>query len=463
MSLRARPPIAMPEAAAPLTSSLLAGDEPARSLFELRDDATRRAELAAVDHPRAELVALLLEQALARGAGPEARAPIRLLARPDVVVVATGQQIGVLGGPLYTLYKALAAVSHARALTRAGVPAVAVFWMASFDHDLAEVARAALLTGDATPRRVALAVPDTGCPVGHLRPGAAIDALHDEVARALASLPHARVTVNALRRCYRPEVSLADAFARWFGALMDPLGLILLDPADRRFAALTRPLLARALFDALGSAEAAARGRAAMRARGLTRRSGRDRAGASACSSPPKTGAGCRCSATRAASPGPMVIFETRTRAGCWTRRPSASRPTRCCDRSRRTSRCRRSPACSGPASCATTPSSGRCTAGLASPPAAAPAPTPDAPRRSRLHRARARCVAGRRAGARATRRARRPHAGRARRADARRAAARARSRSCTRGSIAVTCAARRRASRRSRVIERGARSSTGR
>ncbi|MCY4535765.1 MAG: bacillithiol biosynthesis BshC, partial [Bryobacterales bacterium] len=61
------------------------------------------------------------------------------LAQPGAVVVATGQQVGLLGGPAFTLYKALTAVRCADELTRRGTPATPVFWLATEDHDLAEV------------------------------------------------------------------------------------------------------------------------------------------------------------------------------------------------------------------------------------------------------------------------------------------------------------------------------------
>lgn len=56
------------------------------------------------------------------------------------LAVVTGQQTGLLGGPLFTLVKAATAVRLADELQRAlGRPVVPVFWAASDDHDLGEV------------------------------------------------------------------------------------------------------------------------------------------------------------------------------------------------------------------------------------------------------------------------------------------------------------------------------------
>ncbi|MCC6132097.1 MAG: bacillithiol biosynthesis BshC [Acidobacteria bacterium] len=55
--------------------------------------------------------------------------------------ISTGQQCGLLTGPLLTLTKALAVVAAARELGERAVPAAPLFWCASEDHDLVEVTR----------------------------------------------------------------------------------------------------------------------------------------------------------------------------------------------------------------------------------------------------------------------------------------------------------------------------------
>jgi uncharacterized protein YllA (UPF0747 family) len=81
---------------------------------------------------RARLVAALREQ---NGDSPA----LEKLAREGTVAVVTGQQVGFLSGPAYTVFKALTAVKLAAHLNDQGVAAVPVFWLASEDHDFAEV------------------------------------------------------------------------------------------------------------------------------------------------------------------------------------------------------------------------------------------------------------------------------------------------------------------------------------
>ena len=51
-------------------------------------------------------------------------------------MVTTGQQPGLYGGPLYSIYKGLTAVRVAEAAeAKLGKPVIPVFWVASDDHD----------------------------------------------------------------------------------------------------------------------------------------------------------------------------------------------------------------------------------------------------------------------------------------------------------------------------------------
>ena len=54
-------------------------------------------------------------------------------------VVVTGQQVGLFGGPLFTPFKAATALARARQATAAGHPHAAIFWLATEDHDFAEI------------------------------------------------------------------------------------------------------------------------------------------------------------------------------------------------------------------------------------------------------------------------------------------------------------------------------------
>lgn len=94
----------------------------------------------------ARLADVLARQGTEFGASAEAMANIEKL-RGGARAVVTGQQVGLFGGPLLTLLKAATAVARAKEATRiSGVDHVPVFWLATEDHDLAEVNQVSLLT-----------------------------------------------------------------------------------------------------------------------------------------------------------------------------------------------------------------------------------------------------------------------------------------------------------------------------
>src|SRR5580700_8554915 len=118
-------------------------------------------EIEYPDSRRAALVAALAAQ------NPGASALARL-AQPGTVAIVTGQQVGLFGGPAYTIYKALTAVRLAADLTARGIPAVPIFWLASEDHDFPEVSNT--FSFNAADQPVRLHIEPPAETVGRARP-----------------------------------------------------------------------------------------------------------------------------------------------------------------------------------------------------------------------------------------------------------------------------------------------------
>lgn len=137
--------------------------------------------------------------------GNPAARPLVDALRDGAVAVIAGQQVGLFGGPLLALVKGLEAIRIAQRLTAAGTPAVPVFWMATEDHDLAEVLDARWPAPDETVR---FDVPADAAanrrPVGNLPigPGPA------EFLAARGAVPPPR-----LAAALAPETSYAASFA----------------------------------------------------------------------------------------------------------------------------------------------------------------------------------------------------------------------------------------------------------
>lgn len=173
-------------------------------------------------------LAAALGEANASYGHPRAAELAARLADPATRVVVTGQQVGVLGGPLYSLVKAAAAVRWAEELARAGQPAVAVFWMATEDHDWAEVAATTVLA-PAGPRSFDLG-PDPAplLPVGMRTLGAGMATMHAELAELFPAERY-RAWLAELAAWYRPDARFGEAFARLFARLFGERAPLLLD------------------------------------------------------------------------------------------------------------------------------------------------------------------------------------------------------------------------------------------
>src|SRR5262249_31160884 len=132
------------------------------------------------------------------------------LAQPGTVAVVTGQQVGLFSGPSYTVYKALTAIRVAEQLNAEGLSAVPVFWLATEDHDLAEVNHSFVFDDDHQP--VTLKVNDAG---PNQRPVGLIPIAEppvDQLRRALSAFPYGDDAIAMAERAYQPGVSFGAAF-----------------------------------------------------------------------------------------------------------------------------------------------------------------------------------------------------------------------------------------------------------
>jgi len=204
------------------------------------------AQAAAFEFPDARRAALVSALAPLNPGNPS----LDLLARPGTVAIITGQQVGLFSGPVYTIYKALTAIQTARQLSELGTPAVPVFWMATEDHDFAEVNHVHVFGADRQPvtLRVAARLPgndSTGTrPVGGIVPG---DMPIAELRAALHGLPFADETVALVERSCQGELTMGSAFARLLSEIFRPFHLLFVDPMTPALREIAAPLMREAV------------------------------------------------------------------------------------------------------------------------------------------------------------------------------------------------------------------------
>jgi len=229
-----------------LTHDLARGATGALPFFPARkwQDVARRID--GYIFPRAETAQIL---AAANADAPAAVLEnIRSLEKKNTYVVATGQQAGFLGVPLYTLYKALTAIKLARRYEQdAGGAAhfVPLFWVAGDDHDLQEIDHAWFLRQNGVLARISAALApgsagSSACEVAI--PAASLDKAGEELK---SLLPECAAIVQWLE-LYKGR-SMSGAFAALLRRWLGNFGLVVVESQALR--PLSRELLRRELED----------------------------------------------------------------------------------------------------------------------------------------------------------------------------------------------------------------------
>ena len=164
--------------------------------------------------------------------------------RKGAAAVVTGQQVGLFGGPMFDIYKALTAVKLAEEAKAAGVDCVPIFWLATYDHDLAEVNHVSFPGPEGKLQMLITSsqgVP--GGPVGNVRLG---DEILPVLEQAISLLGDSEAT-TMLRESYRPGETLGSAFARLYAKLFGDWGVIVLDASDAELHRVAEPIYRAAI------------------------------------------------------------------------------------------------------------------------------------------------------------------------------------------------------------------------
>lgn len=208
------------------------------------DPASYAQAAKAIDFPadrRAGLVAAL------RKRNPD-NPLLERLAQPGTVAVITGQQVGLFSGPAYTIYKALTAMQLSASLNKQGISAVPVFWLATEDHDFAEINHAFVF--DAAHRHIRLTAEEnvpTHAPVGTV---AMTNPPVAQLREALVGMPFADEVLAMVEETYKPGETFGCAFQHLLQRILGKDKLLFVDPLDQSIRELAAPVLRKALANA---------------------------------------------------------------------------------------------------------------------------------------------------------------------------------------------------------------------
>ena len=166
-------------------------------------------------------------------------------------MVTTGQQPGLFGGPLFTWWKALTALSLADELESAtGIPHAPVFWAATDDSDFAEASHTYVAVRGgverlALERRELRGERMIDVPLGP------VDTLIDRLAAGAGAAVYPDA-LQAVRDAYRPDATVGLAYLTLLRRVLEPMGIGVLDASHPAVAAAGEPLLRSALRHSAG-------------------------------------------------------------------------------------------------------------------------------------------------------------------------------------------------------------------
>lgn len=196
---------------------------------------------------REKVVQVLREQNFSYG-NYHAKGNLDLLSRDNALAVVTGQQVGFLSGPIYTIYKIITAIklSHFLSEKFPDYNFVPVFYLESEDHDFFESNHAKIfnLSGELTKIEF---IPADGLkenygPVGEIKFDDRIDDALQKLKDELQDSEFKNDVLTLVSSAYRKDANFAEAFSRYVGELFKNFGLVFLNPNDVNLKKLLLPI-----------------------------------------------------------------------------------------------------------------------------------------------------------------------------------------------------------------------------
>lgn len=220
-----------------------------------KDSTYRRlfSEIGQRSYCREKIASILQRQNREYGCGGQTLKNINLSTEEDSSFVLAGQQVGIFGGPLYTLYKAIGAVKIARWLSqgfeRNYIP---IFGLASDDHDLSE-ANFINVIDQANQLKKIEYLPqeeDWGKSMCRVTLSEKIHRTIDSFDSATFPTEFKSEVLNKLGECYSEGQTMATAFGKWMTHLLKNSGLVFFDFSDQEFKRLAQPIFEREIDEA---------------------------------------------------------------------------------------------------------------------------------------------------------------------------------------------------------------------
>lgn len=217
-------------------------------------DEKKQTYLKNADFDRIRLADILKDQNEAFNSSKASLENIEHLRNENTFAIVTGQQVGMLSGPLYTIYKILNTIKLANELSEKHeqYKFVPIFWLECEDHDFLEINNVNVL--DKKNEKLNIEYLEGGeekekylKPVGRIVLDEHIEAFKNELNDALQDTDFKEDLFNKIDDTYKVGENLKTAFAKFLNAILTDSGLIFFDPSDEKIKELSVPVYEKEL------------------------------------------------------------------------------------------------------------------------------------------------------------------------------------------------------------------------
>ena len=178
---------------------------------------------------------ILLKQNKEFGAKPKALGAINGLRQMDALCIFAGQQAGLFGGPLLTLYKAIDIVKRANLLEKKlSRPVIPIFWITSDDHDFAEINHTYYMDPEGKLTKIGYEHPDdlqVSVAEIYFNSEAEYNDLKKQTEKAYGGTDFSEELLKRIFTAYAPGKCIADAFAEFMTDILPDCGLVFFNPS----------------------------------------------------------------------------------------------------------------------------------------------------------------------------------------------------------------------------------------
>jgi len=204
---------------------------------------------------KSDIIEIISNQYRAFNPSEKTKQNIELLHDNKTIAVFTGQQLGIMGGPLYTIYKLFTAIKLSEDLNRKHTEFnfVPIFWMAGDDHDFEEISGINLISKENEINKLIYGdgnEPDLNRgPVGDLLFNETINDFKESIKKSVRETEFSKDLFKLIENVLDHDLSLKASFFNLIYQIFDDTGLIIFNPQDKEVKKLLSPIFKKELVD----------------------------------------------------------------------------------------------------------------------------------------------------------------------------------------------------------------------